>query len=179
MLLYFVCFHSLGDFYFITIISSSALLSEALECNLSSSSDSHTPQRRSLRFWLSEPTASVPNDAKHCTIFHASSCPILLCQSVSSSEQPRLLPAKTIIYIAALQRKHNHCFLWKTKGQRIIGAICFPAVWMGATGKMRVVCEKEKFSECSRMRWTDVVLSTVTFRSPFECKNSWTSIMFI
>lgn len=144
-----------------------------------------------IQQWQSHPTKTVSSfltqwthgigakRTKHCTIFHASSCPILLRQSVSSSEQPRLLPAKTIIYIATLQRKHNHCFLWKTKGQRIIGAICFPAVWMGATGKMRVVCEKEKFSECSRMRWTDVVLSTATFRSPFECKNSWTSIMFI
>lgn len=146
MQLYFVCFHSLGDFYFITIISSSALLSEAPECNLSSSSDSHTPQRRPLRFWLSEPTAAVPSSTKHCTIFHASSCPILLRQSVSSTEQARLLPAKPIIYITALQRKHNHCFLWKTKGQGIIGAICFSAVLVGGIGERRVVCVRRRKS---------------------------------
>lgn len=124
----FVCFHSLGDFYFITIISSSAFLSEDPECNLSSGSDSHTPQRRPLRFWLIEPTAAVPSDTKRCTIFHAFSRPILLQRSVSSSEQACLPPAKAIIYITALQRKHNHCFLWKTKRQSIIGAICFSSV---------------------------------------------------
>lgn len=125
---HFVCFHSLGDFYFITIISSSAPASEDPECNLSSSSDSHTPQRRPLLFWLNEPTAAVPSDAKRCTIFHSFSLPILLQLSVSSSEQACLPPAKAIIYIAALQQKHNHCFLWKTKRQCIIGAICFSSV---------------------------------------------------
>lgn len=127
---YFVCFHSLGDFYFITIISSSVLLAEDPECNLSSSSDSHTPQRRPLRFWLNEPTAAVPSNAKRCTIFHAFSHPILLQQSVRSSERACLPPAKAIIYITALQWKHNHCFLWKTKRQGIIGAICFSSVFV-------------------------------------------------
>ncbi|CAJ1063312.1 hypothetical protein NQZ68_032177 [Xyrichtys novacula] len=54
--------------------------------------------------------------------------PILLQLSVSSSERACLPPAKAIIYITALQRKHNHCFLWKTKRQDIIGAICFSSV---------------------------------------------------
>lgn len=109
-----------------------ASLSEDPECNLSSSSDSHT-QRRPLRFWLNEPAAAVPSDAKRCTIFHAFSCPVLLQRSVSSSEQACLLPAKAIIYITALQRKHNHCFLWKTKRQSIIGAICFSSVSVQTT----------------------------------------------
>ncbi len=111
----FVCFHSLEDFYFITIMSSSVLASEDPECNLSSSSDSHTPQRQPLRFWLNEPTPAVPSDAKCCTIFHAFSRPFLLQLSVSSSEQACLLPAKAIIYITALKRKHNHCFLWRNQ----------------------------------------------------------------
>lgn len=103
------------------------LASEDPECNLSSSGDSHTPQRRPLHFWLNEPTAAVPSDAKRRTIFHAFPRPILL-QSVSVSEWVCPPPAKAIIYITSLQRKHNRCFLWKTKRQCVIGAICFSSV---------------------------------------------------
>lgn len=123
---YFVC---LGDFYFISIISFSVFLSEDPESNLSSSSDSHTPQRRPPRFWLNDPTAAVASNAKCCTIFHVFSHPILPQHSYSSSsEQACLPPAKDIIYITVLQRKHNHCFLWKTPCQGIMGAICFSYV---------------------------------------------------
>ena len=103
----------------------SVVPSEGQEYHLSSSSDSHTPQRQPPHFWLNEPTAAVPSSAKHCTIIHVFSFPILLHRSVSSSEQACLAPAKAIIYISALQRKHNHCLLWKTKCQAIMWAICF------------------------------------------------------
>ncbi|KAI9527306.1 hypothetical protein NQZ68_032177 [Dissostichus eleginoides] len=38
-------------------------------------------------------------------------------RSVRSSEHACLPPAKVIIYITALQWKHNDYFLWKTKRQ--------------------------------------------------------------
>lgn len=123
---YFVC---LGAFYFISIISFSVLLSEDPEFNLSSSGDSHTPQRQPPRFWLNDPIAAVPSVAKCCTILHVFSHPILLQQFYcSSSEQACLPPPKEIIYITVLQRKHNHCFLWKTQCQGIMEAICFSSV---------------------------------------------------
>lgn len=142
---YFVCFHSLGDIYFLTIISSSVRLSEDPECNLSSGSDSHTPQRRPRCFRLNEPAAAVPSDAKRCTIFHAFSRPILLQPSVRSSEEQACLPpAKAIIYITALQWKHNHCFLRKTqtpvynRSNMFLFCLCSDNVWWNSPRKAGV-----------------------------------------
>lgn len=166
---YFVC---LGDTYFISIISFSVPLSEDPQCNLSSSSDSHTPPRRPPRFWLNDPTAAVPSDAKCCTIFHVSSHFILLQQCYSSSsEQARLPPAKEIIYITMLQRKHDHCFLWKTPSQDIMGAICFSSVSVqtcGWNGQKRRMYGEEEDSEGNTMADMTDYSANVAFKMFFR-----------
>lgn len=99
--------------------------------------------------------------------------PFLLQLSVSSSERACPPPAKTIIYIAALQRKHNHCFLWKTKQQSIIGAICFTSVlWLERPVKDGDVCVHVFLSLCVPARQeTEVVtvLNLKTINSNTNC----------